>query len=129
MLRRGVVTLGLCCVAACAAAGRGTDAIPVIDRLEPASGLAGVAYPIEVTIIGRNFADSANTITFGPVRLDGLAARDGGTRLVFFAPKEEPARGEVPPALLLPGPYDVRVTTPAGTSNAATFTLNPGGRP
>jgi hypothetical protein len=129
MLRRAVATFGLVLAAACAAAGSAAPPEPVIDRLEPDSGPAGTAYPIEVTIIGRDFADSANVVTFGPVRLADLPSREGGTRIVFFAPKEEPSRGEVPPAPLLPGPHDVRVTTAAGTSNAATFTLTPGGLP
>ena len=98
---------------------------PVITRLDPASGPAGVAYPIRVTIEGRAFAPASNTVRFGPVELPGLPSTDGGTRIVFFAPKETPSRSEVPPAPLLPGPYDVTVTTVDGTSRPAVFTLSP----
>ena len=98
---------------------------PVITRLDPASGPAGVAYPIRITIEGRGFAPASNTVRFGPVELPGFPSTDGGTRIVFFAPKEAPSRSEVPPAPLLPGPYDVTVTTAEGTTRPAVFTLNP----
>ena len=96
---------------------------PVITRLEPDSGPAGVAYPVRVTIVGRGFAPDANTVSFGPVVLTRLPSTDGGTRIVFFAPKEAPSGGEVPPAPLLPGPYQVTVRTAEGTSRPATFRL------
>lgn len=97
--------------------------IPVITRLDPASGPAGVAYPLRITIEGRFFDPESNTVRFGPVELSGVPSSDGGTRIVFFAPKKTPSPGEVPSAPLLPGPYDVTVTTAQGTSRPAVFTL------
>lgn len=96
---------------------------PVIVRLVPDHGRAGRAYPIRVVIEGRAFADTGNVVAFGPITMRGLASSDGGTRITFFAPKEGPSPGEVPPPPLAPGAYDVTVTTPAGTSPPVRFTL------
>ena len=121
---RTFTVLGLAATLACGAArGAADGAPPVIDRLAPDSGPAGTAYPVEVTIVGRNFADS-NVVTFGPVSIPGLPSTERGTRIVFLAPKESPSPGEVPPAPLAPGAYDVRVTTGAGVSDAVVFTLH-----
>lgn len=100
-------------------------AAPVITRLVPASGPAGVAYPVRLTIEGTGFARDANTVRIGPVAITQVPSSDAGTRLVVFVPKEEPRAGEVPPALLPPGTYTVTVTTANGTSAPALFTLTP----
>lgn len=118
------VFLGLGC------AQRGNDvapspALPVIQRLDPASGPAGTAYPIRITIHGTGFADSGNVVTFFSIPVPALG-EEGATRIVFLAPKQRPSTGEVPPFVLPPGEYDVTVTTPAGTSEPATFTLTRG---
>src|SRR5688572_23866270 len=64
-------TLGLLALlVGCAAASQQVTALPVIDTVTPASGPAGTAYPIEITISGRNFTDTANVVTFGPVRME-----------------------------------------------------------
>jgi hypothetical protein len=96
---------------------------PFISAVSPSSGLAGTAYPIELTILGGYFADSNNVVTFGPVTLKAVKATGGGTRIVVPAPKEMPSAGEVPPMPLMPGTYSVRVTNSAGASNAVTFVL------
>lgn len=102
---------------------------PVITRLDPVSGPAGVAYPIRLTIEGRGFADTANVVTFAGIVLRGLPSTDGGTRIVFYVPKSSPSSGEAPPTVLEPGVYDVIVTTHAGASPPVHFTLTrPGGR-
>lgn len=103
---------------------------PVIVRVNPATGPAGVAYPIRITIEGRHFADSTNTVRFGPVTLLRIPSTEDGKRIVFFAPKESPSTGEVPPSPLLPGAYPITVSTVAGESNAVTFVLTrePGAR-
>lgn len=98
---------------------------PIIERVVPASGPAGTAYPLQVTIEGRNFADSANTVTFGPVTLRGQPSSENGTRIVVHLPKEMPATGEAPPAVLQPGTYRITVSTVAGESNAVVFQLTP----
>jgi hypothetical protein len=113
------------CARALASAKADGSVAPVIERVVPAAGPAGVSYPLRVTIEGRHFADSANTVTFGPVALKGLQSSEGGTRIVLFLPKETPAMGEVPPAVLQPGTYRITVTTGAGESNAVAFQLTP----
>ena len=104
------------------------SANPTIDRLEPASGWAGDAYPITVTIYGSHLTASDNTVTFGPVEIADRPSTDG-TQLVFSVPKMFPSGGEVPPMVLQPGEYEVRVTNANGTSEPAVFTLTrPGAR-
>jgi hypothetical protein len=131
MSRLAALFAGLVLATACASGARGAagSTLPVIERVTPSTGPAGSAYPIEVEIVGRNFDDSLNTVTFGAVRLTRVRSDASGTRIVFQAPKSEPATGEVPPGPLLPGAYEIRVTTAAGTSNPVTFSLTrePGG--
>lgn len=125
MITRPIVLAALWFGAGCAAAGGGGHiATPVIDRIEPTHGTVGVAYPIEVTVFGRNFTDS-NVVTFGAVTLRPVPSREDGTQLTFHAPKEAPSSGEVPPMPLPPGDYEVTVATVGGTSNIAMFTLLP----
>jgi hypothetical protein len=113
----------LACANSAQQAGSDSAQPPVIDRVVPDRGPAGPAYPLRLTLEGRFFADSANTITFGPVLLNGIASSEGGTRIVFYAPKESPSRGEVPPAPLQPGTYALTVTTGAGVSNTVSFIM------
>lgn len=96
---------------------------PAIDRLEPASGWAGEAYPITVTIYGSHFTASDNIVTFGSLEIADRPSSNGGTQVVFSVPKMFPSSGEVPPMVLQPGEYDVRVTNANGTSEPAVFTL------
>jgi hypothetical protein len=96
---------------------------PVITRVTPDSGPAGPAYPIEITIEGTGFSDSSNVVTFGAVTIRDVPSRESRTRIVMNVPKEMPSAGEVPPAPLLPGPYELRITTITGTSNVITFRL------
>ncbi len=110
----------------CSQANRGevpAPSGPTILSLSPTEGPAGTAYPIEVTITGTGFASEGNTVTFGDISIPDLASTESGTRITFFAPKERPSSGEVPPFVLMPGEYRVTVTTPQGTSNTVTFNL------
>ena len=110
----------------CSQANRGeapAPSGPTIFSLSPTEGPAGTAYPIEVTITGTGFASEGNTVTFGDISIPDLASTESGTRITFFAPKERPSTGEVPPFVLMPGEYRVTVTTPQGTSNTVTFNL------
>ena len=120
-----VVVAELSGLGACLAPARSesfTAAPPEIIAMTPSSGLAGRAYPFEVTILGRGFAATGNVVTFGPVPLPGLPSPDG-QHITFLVPKEKPSGGEVPPIVLLPGEYPVTVTTAAGISPAVPFTL------
>ncbi len=96
---------------------------PVVTRLEPSSGWAGTAYPIRVTIHGSGFMETGNVVVFGPVRIPDRPSTNGGTQIVFSVPKVVPSSGEVPPMVLRPGEYEVRVTNAIGTSEPAVFTL------
>jgi IPT/TIG domain-containing protein len=116
---------GLACARVSTSAKADGSVPPVIERVVPASGQAGTAYPLRVTIEGRHFADSGNTVTFATIAVSGLPATDGGTRIVVFLPKEKPSSGEVPPAVLQAGIYKITVKTSAGESNAVDFELKP----
>ncbi len=96
---------------------------PSIDRLEPASGWAGQAYPLTVTIYGSRFTESDNTVTFGSLEIADRPSSNGGTQIVFSVPKVVPSSGEVPPMVLRPSEYEVHVTNANGTSEPAVFTL------
>jgi len=106
--------------------GAGPSADLAITGLSPSSGPAGDAYPIQVTLEGRGFADTGNVVTFGDIPSQSLPSSAGGTRITFWVPKEVPSTGEVPPMVLSPGEYEVTVTTPAGTSEPVMFTLTRG---
>ena len=98
---------------------------PTLTEIVPASGRAGPAYPLPVTIRGTGFMPAGNVVRFGPVTLPAVSSPDG-SRIMFYAPKAMPSRGEVPPAGLTPGDYPVTVTNSAGTSNALSFRLTHG---
>lgn len=125
VLWTALILSGLACARVWPGAKANESVTPEIVRVVPATGPAGVAYPLRVTLEGRHFADSANTVTFGPLTLRGLSSSDGGTRIVLHVPKEVPSTGEAPPAVLQPGSYRITVITVAGESNAAAFQLTP----
>ncbi len=102
---------------------------PTIESLDPPTGWAGQAYPITVAINGRHFAEFGNQVTFGSLEVEDRPSSDDGRRIIFSVPKVIPASGEVPPMVLQPGEYEVRVATPIGRSDPAIFTLTvPGSR-
>ncbi len=103
--------------------------IPVIERIEPATGWAGQDYPLQATIHGTGFLESGNVIVFGPVTINERASTNGGTQIVFPVPKQQRSRIEVPPMVLPVGEYAVTVTTADGTSNVVIFTLTRPGSP
>lgn len=120
-------SLGVATMLGCAAGTTGgRSAPPVIDSIEPRTGLAGVAYPVEIVISGHGFTDQ-NTVRFGDMVLDGLESTNNRTRISFMAPKEQRSTGEAPPMVLPPGRYSITVTTPSGTSSPVYFELVRGG--
>ena len=127
-VRLVVVAMGIALAPGCKSSStRGaSQALPsdtlMIAKISPDSGPAGPAYPIEITIEGTGF-DSSNVVMFGPLTVKDVPSRESRTRIVMYVPKEMPSSSEVPPSPLLPGPYEVRVKTSAGTSNALTFRL------
>lgn len=98
---------------------------PRLIEIVPARGPAGPAYPLHATLHGAGFMPTGNVVEFGPARITNLPS-PSGTEITFGIPKTLPSHSEVPPMVLPPGGYGVRVTTPAGTSNALTFTLTTG---
>jgi hypothetical protein len=98
---------------------------PHLISLAPASGPAGPAYPLRVTIDGTGFMPTGNVVEFGPVRIADVVSPDGA-RIIFAVPKLLSSRSEVPPAILTPGEYPVTVTTSSGKSNSLNFTLTRG---
>lgn len=105
------------------------NSAPTIVRLDPATGWAGEAYPISVTIHGERFAAVGNRVTFGTIEIDDRPSSEDGTQIVFAVPKVFHASGEAPPQVLQPAEYAVRVTNDHGTSEPVVFTLtHPGDR-
>lgn len=96
-----------------------------ITSLKPSSGPVNT----KVTITGKGFAKTGNTVTFGYHRIKNLASKNG-TTIVFTVPKiltYPCATGTPCPTggdrITLPGPYAVRVTTGNDTSNDALFVV------
>lgn len=99
---------------------------PTLAEIQPASGPAGAAYPVQAILVGNGFTATENAVTFGPVVIEGLASTANGTRISFVVPKVVASRSEVPPLVLVPGEYLVRVSNSTGTSNPAGFLLTVG---
>lgn len=103
------------------------ETLPRIDSISPAEGPAGVAYPIQVTMVGRGFTEAGNVIVFDDMEIGEFESQGDGTLLTFFVPKERDSTGEVPPFPLMPGEYSVVVRNSLGESNSVTFRLTEGG--
>jgi hypothetical protein len=129
-----LVPLGIALLAGCgspsarAAVQPAPAGAPRVERIVPDSGPAGQAYPVEVTIEGTGFADSSNTVTFGPATVRDIPSSESRTRIVMFLPKEVRPSAEAPPMPLLAGDYELRVATRAGVSNAVKFRLTASGQ-
>ncbi len=127
IFRKVSVAVTVALAAACAGSGKpeSTPQVPgpVIGSIEPTSGWAGTSYPLEVVIAGRGFSDRGNVVHFGGISIVDLPSTDGGTRIVFQAPKQSPGTGGAAPMVLLPGQYPITVTTSAGTSAPVDFEL------
>lgn len=95
----------------------------MVTRLDPTSGPAGEAYPIDLTIFGSGFDAASNVVTFGSISIPDVPSTHDGTRITLAVPKTVPATGEVPPFVLMPGTYPVTVTTSRGTSEPVSFRL------
>ena len=96
---------------------------PHIDRLEPAratrrAGCSGSSHDIS----GRGSGPRATSCCLRGVVIGELPSADG-LRLRLVLPETFPPVGEVPPRRLLPGVYDIRVRTGAGTSNPMQLVL------
>jgi hypothetical protein len=100
---------------------------PRIDRVVPDSARVGPAVD-EVRIIGSGFdpgPSGQNTVEVGPVRLTMVPSNDAGTEIRFVVPAETGGTGQTRPRRVLPGSYEVTVTTRAGVSNAIPLRILP----
>ena len=96
-------------------------ASPTIDSLRPDSVFVAPGAVVEVVVQGHGFAPGTpgrNTVRFGPAKLTNVPASDDGRVIRVVVPDRVPSGGEAAPLPLETGRYDVRVETPAGTSNA-----------
>ncbi|MCK6545691.1 hypothetical protein L6R52_07475 [Myxococcota bacterium] len=86
------------------------DPTPVLTSIAPTTAFAGSA-DLTLTVTGRYF-------------VAGTVVRLGDVALATTIQSEELVTATIPAALLsAAGAWDVRVTTPAGTTAAATFTI------
>ncbi|MBI3549943.1 MAG: hypothetical protein HY078_12975 [Elusimicrobia bacterium] len=94
---------------------------PVLTRLDPPAGLAGVGKALRVKIVGKNFAKDGNIVTFGAMTLPILSSRNNGTEIVFEIPAKMPDEAADAPLPLADAKYTVTVKTDAGISNTLVF--------
>ena len=100
---------------------------PKIDRMVPDSARVGSAVD-EVRIIGTGFEpgrSGQNTVDVGPIHLTMVPANDAGTEIRIVVPAQAQGTAQSPPRRVLPGTYDVTVTTRAGVSNAIPLRILP----
>ena len=100
---------------------------PKIDRVAPDSARVGSAVD-EVRIIGTGFEpgrSGQNTVDVGPIHLTMVPANDAGTEIRIVVPAQAQGTAQSPPRRVLPGTYDVTVTTRAGVSNAIPLRILP----
>ena len=96
-------------------------ASPTIDSLRPDSVFVAPGAVVEIVVQGHGFAPGTpgrNTVRFGTARLANIPASDDGRVIRVVVPDRVPSGGEAAPLPLETGRYDIRVETPAGTSNA-----------
>lgn len=95
--------------------------IPTISSLSPASGMVGTS----VTITGRGFTSTNNSVKFGGGYINGL--NSNGTKIIFTIPE---GMSPCPPGAevcimsymqVTPGSYPVSVINSNGTSNNLNF--------
>ncbi len=115
--------LGGCARSPSVEANPDAGSAPAITRLEPTSGRAGEDYPIDLTIYGSGFEETGNVVNFGSLRMPGLPSKNDGRHIMPVDPKVRPGTGEVAPFVLLPGGYQVTVTTRHGPSEPLVFRL------
>jgi hypothetical protein len=100
---------------------------PKIDRVVPDSARVGSAVD-EVRIFGTGFEpgrSGQNTVDVGPIHLTMVPANDAGTEIRITLPAETGGTAQTRPRRVLPGTYDVTVTTRAGVSNAIQLRILP----
>lgn len=96
---------------------------PHIDSLSPPRAkVPGRGGLVSVTIHGSGFSADGNVVLFAGAEIAELSSADGAT-LQLVLPSSLPSRGEVPPRMIGPGRYELRVRTSAGTSNPIELTL------
>jgi hypothetical protein len=94
-----------------------------LDAVRPDSVVVAQGAVVEVLLRGRGFAPGTpgrNTVVFGTLTLNNVPANTDGTEIRLVIPDMMPSGGEAAPMPTMPGPYEVRVRTAAGESNAAT---------
>jgi hypothetical protein len=101
---------------------------PKIDRVVPDSARVSTAVD-EVRIIGSGFepgSSGQNTVDIGPmIHLTMVPANDAGTEIRITVPKETQGTMQTRPRPVMPGTFDVTVTTRAGVSNAIQLRILP----
>ncbi|HEV7702149.1 MAG TPA: IPT/TIG domain-containing protein [Candidatus Paceibacterota bacterium] len=98
---------------------------PVITSISPVSGRVGT----KITITGKDFASTGNSVKFGKGYINGLDSNTDGTSITFTLPSGMGVcRGDAEICIALamqvsPGTYEVSVWNTHNTSNLAYFTV------
>ena len=98
------------------------EAIPRIDSISPRSAHVDPEGVLDMVVYGQGFAATGNTVLFDVAVIGGLASESDGTMIRFMAPTMIPEHAKIPARRVERGKYVVKVRTPRGTSNSATFT-------
>lgn len=96
---------------------------PHVDSISPSGGKIDPESVFDVALYGKGFATNGNAVVFDAATVEGLSSENGGTVLRFAIPTMIPAHENVQLHRTAPGKFSVKVRTPAGTSNAVTFTV------
>lgn len=106
-----------------------TDTLrPQLSRIVPESARVGRNSAVTLSLQGEHFdqsSDGGNSVDIGPIHLTGVPSTSGGRRIEVTIPDRIPSQGEAPPRPLLPGSFDVSVSTARGTSNVLPFRVLP----
>jgi hypothetical protein len=97
---------------------------PLLTSITPATANISNGMPVEVTVHGAGF-DSLNTVHFGRLVIPSVPRLNDST-MRFGVPVDDTFltdRGPAPVQPLASGPYDIRVETRRGRSNALRITL------
>jgi hypothetical protein len=116
----GFAALAPLLVSACPFRHAASAAIPHIDRVRPDSVMVPRGSVVEIALIGHDFAPGkpgANTVQFAGMSIPSVPSSAHGDTIHFVIPDMIVRGGEGPPIALESGPFTVRVTTAAGTSN------------
>ena len=115
-----VLSLG----AGCRRSAPAASVLPVaVLEVSPEPIVVREGQPNDITIRGTGFDATANTVTVGPVILNAVLSRSGGTVIVLSLPDRVPSGGGAAPMLWSAGRYPLTVSNGRGSSAPVMVTI------